>query len=116
MRNSRMPARSRKASEVKPAATEAAPATTGGALPPAHADAAGNDGINSDGQRRSGRRTKSGAQAKPDTAGDAMARLEPPQVQEETGAAGDAQQSTPAKKRSSRSARARKPKADAAAE
>jgi uncharacterized LabA/DUF88 family protein len=114
MRNSRMPARARKAGEVKPAATEAAPAVAGSALPPAPADA-GNDGSN--GQRRGGgRRTRSGAQAKPDTTNDAIPRQDTPQVQEESSAAGDAQQPTPAKKRSSRSTRARKPKADAAAE
>ncbi|MBV0881745.1 NYN domain-containing protein [Noviherbaspirillum sp. L7-7A] len=117
MRNSRMPARARKAGEVKPAAPEAVLAAANSALPGAPADvadAAGNDGSN--GQRRGGRRTKSGAQAKPDTAIDAMPRLDTPQVQEESSAAGDAQQPTPAKKRSSRSTRARKPKADAAAE
>jgi len=112
MRNSRMPARARKASEVKPAATDAAPATAGSDLPPA--DVTGNDG--SDGQRRGGRRTRSGAQAKPETAGDAMPRLETPQVNEAPGAVDDAQQPAPAKKRSSRSTRARKPKADTAAE
>jgi uncharacterized LabA/DUF88 family protein len=112
--NNRMPARARKAAEVKPAATDAAPATERSASPPSPADAAGSDG--SEGQRRSGRRTRSGAQAKPETASDGMPRLDTPQVQEEPGAVADAQQPTPAKKRSSRSTRARKPKADAAAE
>ncbi|MFL6719693.1 MAG: NYN domain-containing protein, partial [Burkholderiaceae bacterium] len=113
MRNNRMPARARKAAEVRPAATEAAPETAGSALPTSTEDVAANDG---DSQRRGGRRSKSAAQAKPDTASDALPLLDAPHVQEEPGLATDAQQPTPAKKRSSRSPRARKPKADAAAE
>lgn len=115
MRNSRMPARARKAAEVKPAAaTEAAPAAAQSALPPPPADAAEKNG--SDGQRRGGRRTRSGAQAGPDAVSDVTPRLDTPQVQEEGSEAAGEQQSTPAKKRSSRSTRARKPKGDAAAE
>ncbi|WP_194712529.1 NYN domain-containing protein [Noviherbaspirillum soli] len=108
MRNSRMPARARKAAEVQPVATDAAPATAGSALPPA--EVAESD--RGDGTRRGGRRTRSGAEARPATASDATPRLDTPQVQEEP----DAPQPAPAKKRSSRSTRARKPKADAAAE
>ncbi len=115
MRNSRMPARARKAAEVKPAAaTEAAPAAAQSALPPPPADAAEKNG--SDGQRRGGRRARSGAQAGPDAVSDVTPRLDTPQVQEEGSQAAEEQQSTPAKKRSSRSTRARKPKSDAAAE
>ena len=115
MRNSRMPARARKAAEVKPAAaTEAAPAAAQSALPPPPADTAEKDG--SDGQRRGGRRARSGAQAGPDALSDVTPRLDTPQVQEEGSEAAEEQQSTPAKKRSSRSTRARRPKADAAAE
>ena len=114
MRNSRMPARARKAAEVKPAATEAAPAAAQSALPPPPADTAEKDG--SDGQRRGGRRARSGAQAGPDAVSDVTPRLDTPQVQEEGSEAAEEQQSTPAKKRSSRSTRARRPKADAAAE
>ena len=113
MRNNRMPARARKAAEVRPAATEAASETAGSALPTSTEDVAANDG---DGQRRGGRRSKSGAQAKPDTASDALPLPDAPLVQEEPGVTTDAQQPTPAKKRSSRSPRTRKPKADAAAE
>jgi len=114
MRNNRMPARARKAAEVRPAATEAASETAGSALPIPTADVTGaNDG---DGQRRGGRRTRSGALAKSDTASDALPLPDAPLVQEEPGVATDAQQPTPAKKRSSRSPRTRKPKADAAAE
>lgn len=112
MRNSRMPARARKAAEVKPVATDAAPAMAGSALPPA--DLAGND--DSSGERRGGRRTRSGAKAKPETASAAMPQLDTPQVQEEPGAVAETPQPAPAKKRSSRSTRARKPKADTAAE
>jgi hypothetical protein len=45
-----------------------------------------------------------------------MPRLDTPQVNDVPGAVDDTQQPAPAKKRSSRSTRARKPKADTAAE
>jgi uncharacterized LabA/DUF88 family protein len=112
MRNSRMPARARKASENRPAATEAAPLPDISPIPPV--DATGAEG--SDGRRRTGRRTKASAQSTLATASDTMPRMDAPQVQEEPGAAADAQQPAPARKRSSRPTRARKPKADAAAE
>jgi uncharacterized LabA/DUF88 family protein len=112
MRNSRMPARARKASENRPAATEAAPLPDVSLIPPV--DATGAEG--SDGRRRAGRRTKASAQSTPAPASDTLPRMDAPQVQEEPGAAADAQQPAPARKRSSRPTRARKPKADAAAE
>ena len=102
MRNSRMPARARKA-EAKPAVREAAVQTEGGAIPPAEAGDSGS-------QRR-GRRTRTGAQAEPDAASHSV-----PQALEQAATVADDQQPAPAKKRSSRSTRARKPKADAATE
>lgn len=112
MRNSRMPARARKAAEVKPAAPDAAPASAGSELPPA--DVTGNDG--GEGQRRSGRRTRPGGQPKAETVRDATPPPETPPANDEPGAVSETQQPAPAKKRSSRSTRARKPKADSAAE